>query len=126
MMTLKVINTHCDLYQCTHLSFVVALSLAIFQKMMDTILQGIENAFCYLNDIFITGSTEIAHLANLKEVLQRLKSYCIQAKQSSRILRLCILGIRYLELKECIPQRRKSRQCLMHLNKIMLLSFVLF
>ena len=47
---------------------------------MDTILQGIPNVFCYLDDILITGPSEDAHLAHLEEVLARLKRYGVQAK----------------------------------------------
>ena len=42
---LVVINTHRGLYQYTRLPFGVASSPAIFQKVMDTILQGIANVF---------------------------------------------------------------------------------
>ena len=79
---LVVINTHRGLYQYTWLPFGVASSPAIFQKVMDTILQGIQNVFCYLDDILITGPTEEIHLANLEEVLQRLQRYGIRAKRA--------------------------------------------
>ena len=79
---LVVINTHRGLYQYTRLPFGVASSPAIFQKVMDTILQGIQNVFCYLDDILITGPTEEIHLANLEEVLQRLQRYGIRAKRA--------------------------------------------
>ena len=48
---------------------------------MDTILQGIGNIFCYMDDILITGPAEAAHLANLEVALQGLKRYGIRAKQ---------------------------------------------
>ena len=47
---------------------------------MDTILQGIPNVFCYLDDILIMGPSEDAHLAHLGEVLACLKRYGIRAK----------------------------------------------
>ena len=77
---LVVINTHCGLYQYTRLPFGVASSPAIFQKVMGTILQGIPNVFCYLDDILIMGPSEDAHLAHLEEVLARLKRFGIRAK----------------------------------------------
>jgi len=79
---LVVINTHCGLYQYTRLPFGVAPSPAISQKVMDTILQGIPNVFCYLDDILITGPTKEKHLEHLEEVLKRLKMYGIRAKRS--------------------------------------------
>ena len=35
---------------------------AIFQKTMDSILQGMEGVACFLNDILVTGSSEEEHL----------------------------------------------------------------
>jgi len=68
---LVVINIHKGLYCYNRLPFGVASALPIFQKVKDTILQGIQNAFCYLDDVLITGSSEAAHLNNLEQVLQR-------------------------------------------------------
>ena len=40
---------------------------------MDTILQGILNVVCYIDDILITGPDEETHLNNLAEVLKWLR-----------------------------------------------------
>ena len=69
---LVTVNTHRGLYQYTHPPFGVASSLAIFQKTMDCILQGLEGVMCYLNDLLITGSTIREHIQNLKMVPNRL------------------------------------------------------
>ena len=47
---------------------------------MDIILQGVEGAICYIDDILITGKTEAEHLATLKKVLQRLKDHGVRLK----------------------------------------------
>ena len=62
------INTHSGLYQFNHLPFGIASAPAQFQKIMDTILQGIPGAMCYIDDIVVTGATEGKHLQNLEEV----------------------------------------------------------
>ena len=49
------VNTHKGLYQYTRLPFGIASAPAMFQKIMDTILQGIPNVMCYINDILVTG-----------------------------------------------------------------------
>ena len=49
------INTHRGLYRYTRLPFGVASAPSIFQKTMDTILQGMDGVICYLDDILITG-----------------------------------------------------------------------
>ena len=73
------INTHLDLYQYTRFPFGVASAPALFQKIMDTILQGIPSTICYLDDIQVTGVTEAEHLQNL-EVLKRLQASRLRVK----------------------------------------------
>ena len=75
-----VINTHKGLYRYTRLPFGIAPAPALFQRTMDTILQGIPNVLCYLDDILIAGSTQKEHLQNLEEVLKRLQYHGIRAK----------------------------------------------
>ena len=78
----STINTHQGLYQFTRLPFGVASAPAIFQRTMDTILQGIPHVLCYLDDLLITGTTEDEHLQNLDEVLRRLQHHGITVKRS--------------------------------------------
>ena len=52
------INTHKGLFKYNRLVFGVASSPAIFQRTMDTLLQGIPHVAVYLDDILITGATE--------------------------------------------------------------------
>ena len=76
------INTHRGLYQYTRLPYGVASAPAQFQKVMDTILQGIPRVICYIDDILITGSTDEQHLQNLEEVLQRLQQHGLRVQKS--------------------------------------------
>ncbi|KAL7874784.1 hypothetical protein SRHO_G00057540 [Serrasalmus rhombeus] len=66
------INMHKGLFKFNCLVFGVASSPAIFQRTMDSLLQGIPHVACYLDDLLITGATEAEHLSNLEQVLQRL------------------------------------------------------
>ena len=73
--------TQKGLYQYTRLPFGIASSPAIFQKTMDSILQGLDGVICYLDDLLITGSTIEEHLARLKEVLNRLHEHGIRLRR---------------------------------------------
>ena len=50
------INTHRGLYQYNCLPFGIASAPTQFQKVMDTILQGVPGAMCYIDDIISHGS----------------------------------------------------------------------
>lgn len=47
---------------------------------MDTILQGIPEVQCTIDDMIITGETDDAHLRKLEEVLKRLEEYGLRAR----------------------------------------------
>ena len=73
------INTHKGLYRYTRLPFGVACAPAKFQKVMETILQGLPGVLC-INDILVTPS-EQAHLSTLGEVFQRLLEHGVHIKR---------------------------------------------
>ena len=77
-----VINTHKGLYQYTRMPFGISSAPAIFQRVMDTILLGLSNVLCYLDDILITGATDQEHICNLEEVLKRLQCHGIKVQNS--------------------------------------------
>ena len=81
------INTHKGLYRYTRLPFGIASAPAVFQRTMDTILQGVSNVLCYLDDILITGLSEAEHLQNLEEVLKRLQQHGIRVKDNKCALK---------------------------------------
>lgn len=77
---LVTINTHKGLFQFTRLSFGVASAPAVFQRTMDTVLQGIPQVICYIDDILVTGKTEAEHLSNL-EVLKNMLEHGVCVKK---------------------------------------------
>ena len=79
---LVTINTHRGLYRYTRLPFGVASAPALFQRIMDIILQGIPHTICYIDDICVTGANNDEHVRNLEEVLRRLKHHGITVKTS--------------------------------------------
>ena len=59
---LVTINTHKGLYSYNRLPYGVASAPAIFQRTMETILQGVDGVACYLDDLIITGRSDKEHL----------------------------------------------------------------
>ena len=78
---LTTISTHKGLYCFTRMPFGVSPAPAVFQRAMDTILQGLPNVICYLDDILITGQSDEHHLRNLEQVLERLKAHEVRLKR---------------------------------------------
>lgn len=76
------INTHRGLHRYTCLPFGVASAPAIFQRTMDTVLQGISYVICYIDDILVTGADDAAHLRNLAKVFQSLEEHGIRMKKA--------------------------------------------
>ena len=89
-----VVNTLHGLYHSTGIPFGIATALALFQCVMDQILQGMEKITCYLDDILITGTSDEEHLINLSEVLQRLQNHGVRLK----LKKCCIMedSVEYL------------------------------
>eukprot|EP00731_Ephydatia_muelleri_P009139 Em0004g1477a len=77
---LCTLNTHRGLYQYRRMPFRIASAPALFQKTMDSVLQGIKHVVCYIDDILVTGSNEIEHLRNLEQVFNRLKEHGIRLR----------------------------------------------
>ena len=69
-----VTNTHRGLFEFKRLPFGILSAPAVFQHIMDNLLQGIQGVVVYLDDILITRKTEQEHLATLDTVLSRLKT----------------------------------------------------
>eukprot|EP00731_Ephydatia_muelleri_P017950 Em0010g1048a len=78
---LCTLNTHRGLYQYRRMPFGIASAPALFQKTMDSVLQGIKHVVCYIDDILVTGSNEIEHLRNLEQVFNRLKERGIRLRK---------------------------------------------
>ena len=69
-----VINTHKGLFRYERLPFRVSTAPLIFQRQIECILQGLPCVCAYLDDILVMGADEQDHLANLNQVLNRLKT----------------------------------------------------
>lgn len=55
------INTHLGLHRYTRLQFGVASAPAIFQRTMETVLQGLDSVGCIIDDVLITEKDDAEH-----------------------------------------------------------------
>ena len=72
------VNTHKGLFQYKRLPFGVASAPALFQRTMESLLQGLPSVCVYIDDILVTGEE---HLHNLGEVLRRLEEAGMKVKR---------------------------------------------
>ncbi|XP_044760237.1 uncharacterized protein K02A2.6-like [Coccinella septempunctata] len=69
---LLTISTHKGLFKYNRLNYGVASAPAKFQKIMDSVLGGMEGVVVFLDDILIMGKDEQEHLERLDQVLKKL------------------------------------------------------
>lgn len=66
---LTTINAQGGLYKVTRLPFGVASTPTLFQKVMDTILQGLPKVICYIDDILV----QEAQMQNIYRILKQFQ-----------------------------------------------------
>ena len=79
------INTSKGLFQYQRLPFGISSAPAIFQRAMDSLMQGLPNVVVYLDDILVSGKSEEDHLQSLDRVLDRLESAGVTLKEAKCI-----------------------------------------
>ncbi|XP_033740319.1 uncharacterized protein K02A2.6-like [Pecten maximus] len=78
---LLTINTEKGLYQFNRLVYGVASAPAVWQRAMDTVLQGLKGVRCIIDDMLITGRSDEEHLQNLEAVMDCLDKYGLRLRK---------------------------------------------
>ena len=83
-----MINTSKGLFHYNRLPFGVSFAPAIFQRIIESILQGIPHVCIYLDDILITGKDYADHLQTLGTILTRLETavLCLRREKCTFML----------------------------------------
>lgn len=76
-----IINTHTGLFKYNRLLFGVSSAPAIFQRVMESLLQGIPNVTVYIDDILIAGRSYQEPIDTLETVLARLNDAGLRLKK---------------------------------------------
>ncbi|XP_049517083.1 uncharacterized protein K02A2.6-like [Dermacentor silvarum] len=77
---LTTINTPKGLFQYKRPPFGVSAAPSIFQREMETLLQGLHHVVVYFDDILVTGTDDKDHLNNLGKVSQRMEERGLKLK----------------------------------------------
>ena len=75
------ITTHKGLYRVNRLPFGVASAPSMFQRIMESILQGMPGVMVYIDDILVSGKSVEEHLQNLHAVLTKLEEAGLRLKR---------------------------------------------
>lgn len=74
------INTHLGLFRYRRLVYGISMAPTYFQSVMDTILRGLHNTVCFIDDVLIGGKTLEEMINNLVAVIVRLNEYNVRVK----------------------------------------------
>ena len=68
-------TTHTGLYEFTRMPFGLCNAPATFQRLLQTVLSGLEGKFCfvYIDDILVCSKSFEEHLQHLQEIFERLR-----------------------------------------------------
>ena len=76
------ITTHLRLYRYTRLPFGIVTAPAIFQQIIDKLLNGLSQTGGILDDLIVTGEDEAQHVSNLHKTLAKLERCGVKLKKS--------------------------------------------
>ena len=94
------------LYEWVHIPFGLMNAPGVFQKFMQSALEGMNNDFCipYMDDVIIFGNSFVDHINHLRKVLQRLREKGVKLKARKCKLFKCevisgeLYPLKYIEL----------------------------
>ena len=79
------IDTPKGLFQYQRFPFVISTVPALFQRIMESLLQGLTKVCVYIDDILVAGVGEEDQLHNLAQVLEPLESAGPSLKKSKSV-----------------------------------------
>ncbi|GFN81501.1 Pol polyprotein [Plakobranchus ocellatus] len=80
------------LWECLRMPFGLKCAAQTFQRLMNTVLQDLDCAFVYLDDILVASSSAQSHIDDLNAVFHRLRHHGLIIK-----LEKCLFGVSSLD-----------------------------
>ena len=76
------IITPWGLYAFTAMPFGLKTSAQQWQRLMDVVTRGLQNHFCYVDDIIVYSKTEEEHIQHLRQLLSRLDAFGLKVNSN--------------------------------------------
>ena len=89
---LTAFSTRYGLYQFRVMPFGMVNAPGCFSRLMRTVLQGLDNVSCFIDDILVHSQDWSSHLLTLRKVLERLAEHGLHLKPSK-----CEIGFNQLQ-----------------------------
>ena len=80
-LKLLCINTNRGVFKFKRLPFGITVALVIFQEVMDTMLDGLDFAIAYLDDIIIISKSKEQHREHVRRVFSRIQEFGFKVKE---------------------------------------------
>ena len=80
---LLCINTHRGLFKFERLPFWIKVAPAIFQEVMYTMLDGLDFAIAYLDDVIIVSKSKEQHREYVRSVFSRIQEFKLRKKSAN-------------------------------------------
>ncbi|XP_043216476.1 uncharacterized protein LOC122378902 isoform X1 [Amphibalanus amphitrite] len=92
------------------LPFGLNIAPNIWQRTMDSILQGLKSVACYLDDILVTGSSRQEHVDNLEQLLSRLQQYGVRLRREKcRFFQRSVEFLGYTHHRGSATERKEAQ-----------------
>ena len=88
---LATISTHKRIYKYNCLPFSATTAPALFQQIMESLLQDVPCICVYLDDILVMGKSQADHLKNLSDVLTRLENASMRLKKNKCVFMMSVV-----------------------------------
>ena len=82
------VTTPFGLFEFVVMPFGLRNAAQTFQRLMDSVLRGLDHSYCYLDDILVASNTAEEHEQHLRAVLQRLHQHGIAVNAAK-----CMFGV---------------------------------